>query len=183
MPTVANVTVGKPKVAGAIWRAPLGSTLPTDADSALDAAFKDLGFVSQDGVSNGSNLDTSVVKAWGGKAVLLINNGKEDTFAFTLIETINSDAKKAVYGTSNVTGDLDSGMTTKVNSDDPEEACWVIEVRQRGGVLHRIVIPDAQLSDLGDIVYKDDEVVGYEMTITALEDSAGQTHYEYDKKS
>ena len=35
------------------------------------------------------------------------------------------------------------------------------------------------LSDLGDITYKDDEAIGYETTISALSDSAGNSHYEY----
>ena len=52
----------------------------------------------------------------------------------------------------------------------------------RNGVLKRIVIPDGKLSDLGDISYKDDELVGYESTITALPDASGYNHYEYIAK-
>lgn len=44
----SKVTSAKPKVKGAIYNAPLGSTLPTDASSELDAAFKALGYVSED---------------------------------------------------------------------------------------------------------------------------------------
>ena len=52
MADVKNVTAGKPKVGGAIFRAPLGTTLPTDATTNLDAAFKALGYCSDDGLTN-----------------------------------------------------------------------------------------------------------------------------------
>ena len=38
MADAKNVTAAKPKVGGAIWRAPLGTPLPTDAKTALDNA-------------------------------------------------------------------------------------------------------------------------------------------------
>ena len=38
--TASNVSAGKPKLTGAIWAAPKGTTLPTDTATALDNAFK-----------------------------------------------------------------------------------------------------------------------------------------------
>ena len=46
MATVSNVSVGKPAVGGAIYRAAKGTTLPTDATTALGSSFKQLGYVS-----------------------------------------------------------------------------------------------------------------------------------------
>ena len=51
----ANVAAGKPKINGAIFVAPVGATLPTDASTVLDAAFKNLGFISDDGVTLGTS--------------------------------------------------------------------------------------------------------------------------------
>jgi hypothetical protein len=35
------------------------------------------------------------------------------------------------------------------------------------------------VSELGDVVYKADEAVGYDVTVAANLDSSGNTHYEY----
>ena len=40
MSSTTNISVGKPKIGGAIYNAPAGSKLPTDASTALDEAFK-----------------------------------------------------------------------------------------------------------------------------------------------
>ena len=48
MPNASNVSAGKPKVAGAVYRAPKGTTLPTDATTALASAFVDMGYVSEE---------------------------------------------------------------------------------------------------------------------------------------
>jgi hypothetical protein len=63
--TATNVTVGKPNVSGAVYRAPIGTTLPTDATTALDPAFVSLGYVSEDGLSNNNELSVEATKAWG----------------------------------------------------------------------------------------------------------------------
>lgn len=183
MSTATNVSVGKPAAAGAVWRAVIGTTLPTDATTALDNAFAAMGYVSEDGLTNTNSPESDDVKAWGGDTVLTVQTGKPDTFQLTLIESLNADVLKAVYNDDNVTGTLSTGLTVTANSDEADASSWVVEMALRGDVLKRIVIPNAKISERGDIVYKDDEAIGYEITLTAFPDSSGNTHYEYMKQA
>lgn len=178
-----NVSAGKPKISGAVFRAVKGTTAPTDATSALPEAFKALGYCSEDGLVNSNSPSVTNIKAWGGNVVLPIQEDREDTFQLTLIESLNVEVLKAVYGSEKVTGTLTSGITVDVGTDQPEEGVWVVDMIMRDGALKRIVIPHGTITELEDISYTDTDAVGYGITITATPDDGGDTHHEYILKA
>ena len=182
MSDAKNVSTGKPKVGGAVFRAPLGTALPTDATTELNEAFKGLGYCSEDGMTNANSPESDNKKAWGGDTVLTMQTSKEDSFTFTLIEATNVEVLKSVYGDKNVTGTLDAGIIVKANNEEQEECSWIVDMILKNGILKRVVLPSAKLTELGDISYTDEDAIGYEVTLTATPDSAGNTHYEYIKK-
>ena len=168
MANAKNVTAAKPKVGGAVWRAPLGTPLPTDAKSKLNEAFESLGYISSDGLTNSNSPSSENTTAWGGDTVL----------TYTLLEALNPAVLKSVYGDKNVAGTLETGITVKANSDEQQDCSWIVDMVMKNNVLKRIVIPDAAVSAVGDIVYSNG-AVGYNTTITAVPDTKGNTHYEY----
>ena len=179
-----NVTAGKPKVGGAIYFAPLGSTLPTTATEDLDAAFENVGYISDAGLVNSNSPSSENIKAWGGDIVLTTLTEKPDTFKFTLIEAMSLNALKAIYGASNVEGtDLTTGLEVHANSTQQPDYAWVIDMVFKNNTVKRIVIPDAGVSGVGDVTYADGSAVGYETTISAMPDENGDTHIEYILKT
>lgn len=180
--TKSNVTTGKPKVGGAIYRAPIGTALPTDAVTALASDYICLGYISEDGLSNDNSISTDKIKAWGGDVVLNTQTERTDDFSFTMIESLNPDVLKVVHGDDNVSGTLDEGITVKAGATELESAIYVIDMIMTGGVLKRVVIPSASPSSISEVTYDDSSAVGYQVTLTAEADSESHTHYEYIKK-
>ena len=80
-----------------------------------------------------------------------------------------------------ITGTLADGLTVKATAVEAADSVWVVETILRGGAVKRIVIPCAHITEIEDIVYKDDEPLGYGVTLGATPDDSGVTHYEYIK--
>lgn len=183
MSEVTNVSAGKAKVGGAVSRAPLGTTLPTTAAATLNEAFVNLGYISDAGMVNSGAITNTGIKAWGGDTVLNIQTDKVDTFQFTLIEALNVDVLKAIFGDSNVSGTLATGIAVNVNSTEQVDAEWVVDMTMRNGAVKRVVIPVGKITAIGDVTYSDNSAVGYQVTVSAQPDTAGNTHYEYILKA
>lgn len=179
---VDNVSVGKPKVGGAVFIAPAGTTVPTDATTELDEAFANVGFISEDGVTNEVETDSEEIKAWGGDIVANPQTSRSEKFGFTMIET-NETSLKLVYGEENVSVAPETGaITVKHNGNERDEYVVVIETLFGKDRVRRQVVPRGKVLEVGEIAFKDDEPVGYETTLSALMDEDGNTAYTYIAK-
>jgi hypothetical protein len=156
-----NVVVG---VTGAIYQAPIATTLPTNSATALNVAFKELGYVSEEGVSEANGTSTNNIKAWqNGTVVRKVQTEHDVTYTFTLIET-NPEVLAAYYG-NYATGKVE------VNAKVLPNKRWVIDVLD-GTSKIRIVIPNGQVTERGTVSYVNAGVASYQLTITAFEDTA-----------
>lgn len=177
----AYVSSGKPKVGGAIFVGAPTLTMPTDATTALPEGFVGLGYCSEDGVTQSQEVNSEEVKAWGGDTVLITEDDKSETTTFTLIQMMDVNVLKEVFGANNVSGTLETGISISSGAEAHEQRAWVIELVLKNNTLKRIVIPKGVITEIGDVVYNDTDPVGYPVTIKATSDSAGKYHYEYIK--
>lgn len=176
--TATNVSTGKPDIEGAVFVAPKGTPVPTDATTALSSAFKCLGYVSSDGLKNNTEMSTTDIKVWGGAIVYRSLSELNDTFALALLESENIDVLKTVYGDENVT-ESNGTIIVNVKAEDPIENVWVFELALRGNKKKRIVIPSGAITSRDEITYSDEDAIAYGITISAYPDSDGSTHKEY----
>ena len=176
-----NVSTGAPKLGGYAYKAALGTTLPTDAVTALANEFKCLGFISEDGITNDNSPSSKDIKDWSGVTVISVQEEKKDTWKCILIESKNIAVLETVYGKENVTGTIEAGITVKANNADLPYEAYVFEMVMSEGDKKRVVLPQAKVTEVGSIKYTKSDAVGYEITLTCIADEDGNTHYEYIK--
>lgn len=176
-----NVTLAKTtKVGGYAWWAPKGTTLPTDVSTTLPNAYVLLGYISEDGITNSPETETTEVKEMGGSTVLEVITGYKETYQFKLIEFLRKAAAQVRYGPDNVTG-TDGEMTITHTMPDAEEFILVFEIALTGGRKSRMVIPAATRAELGEDQRSGSDAIGYDVTVAAnpSEQIDGGTSREY----
>lgn len=173
----ANVSAAKPKAGGAIWWAPAGTDVPTDATTALADAFVSVGYVSEDGLTEKETRSYAKHKAWGGDTVASSQTEYGKSYGFKMIET-NEATMKARYGTENVTAEGDAVSQVKHNAKELPEGVWVVEMIIASRICRK-VMPKGKIEEIGEIAYNDGDLVKYDVTLGLYPDSNGDYETDY----
>lgn len=160
---------------GAFSKGPLGTTAPTTATVAINAAFVDSGAISEDGVTLTlpDSGDKTTIKMWqGGAQVRTLRTVSEDVpqISFTFLETNKTSVE--TYFSATVTQTAAHG-TFDYTVDLPDPFAGVLDVID-GAIIHRFHTPRVVKASVGDLVYKNDEPIGYQVTLDLeLDPTAG----------
>lgn len=129
--------------------------------------------------------ETDKVKAWGGDVVKVTQSEHSVTYSYAMIESASGVVQQEVYGKANVTitpADSSHGNRTvsRVTAEQLPHLVRVIEIKD-GDARIRIVLPDSQITEQGDVTYADNEIIAYPATVEAFADAAdGKTKaYKY----
>lgn len=174
-----QVMIGAPvSAAGAFAAAPVGSTLPVDATSELDKAFKTRGLIGEDGFKIAQDRSTTDIKAWGGSTVRTLTNEFAETITVTFLESANAEVLKAVFGEENVTVGTKGEISVAHSAQGSGLMVWAATMRD-GTARRRIVAPKAELFLNGEISYVHSDAIKYEVNIKCYPDDKDKTIYEY----
>ena len=146
--------------------APLGTPLPTDAVDVLDEAFDAHGWMGEDGFTNAISRNTTKHHDFSGKVIKTTQDSYEETVQVTCCES-NPVVLKTVFGDDNVEVDFSGGHRKVVirHSDHqlPKKS-YVVRVVD-GEKTRMLVIPEGQVTEVGDISWVSSDLVQYTLTI------------------
>lgn len=172
-----------PKVGGGVYYAPGTPTLPVDASTALNAAFKALGPISQDGIKPSRDTSVDKVKEWDGSTLASLLSDESRSFEFLMYGAYDEDVLSFVYGAANVsvtaaTASVGTKIAVTDKGGKPANGSLVFEMVY-GGKKKRIVVPVADSVITGEEPYVKGGLTGYTVTVEALKNASGVRVYEY----
>ena len=187
MPKNTEVRVGAPdqKVTGAIKHAPVGTALPdlsdiTQAAVTINEAFTGDEYVSEDGLTLSPSRSTTEIKDWSGATVRKVLESFDGTLSWTMIST-NAGALSIAFGSNHITtvaATAAHGAQVKaaLGAYLPEEQAWVFLMKD-GDARIIIVVPDGQITEVGDVTFASNAAVGWQVTLSCYPDANGNCIY------
>lgn len=156
--------------AGHIWVGPAGTALPTDATTALDAAYVDMGYVTEDGVSFSFSRETENLNAWQGDKLRVLSTEEPAEVSFALMQT-NDHILPLALGGGTVTEESEGEYKfTPPAKGTNTERTIVIEFNDGEDIHYRYCIPRAQIEGEVSFTLQRGEALTYPLTFGVLDD-------------
>lgn len=167
---------------GGAWTVDKGAATPaapTDFTSPT-SPWLPAGAVSDDGLTYGFDEDSEQFTPWGLAAPFrTVVTKSVRTFNLTLWETNRRIVRSVMFRLP--VADLAPGVSgihsfAETASPGPDRRAWLFHVYD-GNTMESFFIPEAEVEDRTDVSFKQDEMSGYEITLTAYPDDTGNTVY------
>lgn len=157
---------------GSVYIAPAGTPLPVNLVTPMatvDPDYKELGLLTEDGVSLTPNIDTTDIKAWQlNTAVKTVITGVGLTAKFVMEQTNQGTTSEYFFGGTWVNL---GGIAKLVFSSNPplQERVLVIEWTDDKGNISRVVLGRGTVTDRDALQLQRTEETSYGVTFEALD--------------
>lgn len=160
------------QVNGSVSVAAVGTTAPTTATDTLDAAFKHLGYITEDGVTITPTVDLNPIMAWQSAAPVAYGlNEASFEFSFTLMQTNVDVTSQYFFGESWTMGP--AGLATLDIPSNPTieqlTVALVVEYEDSAGDHMRYFVERAICTDRQEITLTRSDPVAYGLTYVGLD--------------
>lgn len=169
--TVTEVRLGSPATSGYALRAPAGTAEPDTAVAALDPAYVDQGYVSEDGITLDIDGKQIKIRDWNGDVIAAIEDETSVSLKFTLAQR-GEAALKTMYGDANVTAASGAVSKYSYTGEQLPYSQWVFELKDKGGP-HRLLLHMAQVTAIGSMEIVKKSVMQQEVTLELFRNTAG----------
>jgi hypothetical protein len=182
--TVAEIQVASSAVTGAVFWAPSATALPTNTTTALNVAYKNLGYVGEDGISPNREVSVDEVKDMNGTTLRRVQTDFSTGFEATMLQVTNEDLNNIIYGDANVTvtaAGASVGRIIAIMDKGLVGTMGVIVVETIDGLAkERRVYPVAQVTSMEEGPLVGSAVRQYTITVSAYPDTSGNSLYLYN---
>lgn len=164
-----DVKLGIGDVSGMFYHAPVGTPLPASADAALSSVWKEVGYVSQDGLTVSINATTEAIKDWANRVVRIVVTDSDETAQATVITT-TEETLATVLGKDNVAaagGTITAGLS--LSTLPPEEA-FLFRMKD-GDDMIIVGCTKGQVTALEGLSFQPGSAISWTPTITVLENT------------
>lgn len=164
---------------GAVYSHVVGAspTAPTDASSALNVGFLEVGAVTEDGITESTSQDRTDVVIWQRNQVARRLPGTASkTFQFAAAETRIFNLGLQFPGSTVAT--TGEGASVAEGAPTTDIRRWVLHGLDGNSKL-RIYLPFGEITERGDVVWSANGINVYDWTITAYPDVTNKWAYRY----
>ena len=162
-----DVKLGIGDVTGMFYHAPAGTTLPTDASATLPTAWKEVGDISQDGISLSKDMSVENLKNWGNELKRNFLTEHTETVQAPVIST-NVESLKTVLGEDNVTASGNKITANLSAASLPPEEAFLFRMKDDDDVII-VACSKGQITALESISFTPGGAITWTPTITALD--------------
>jgi hypothetical protein len=158
-----------------VYVADVDTVAPADTTTAWSGSWEPLGLLSEDGMTESRDQDSTDHYAWGGILVRTTRSKHKRTIVVTALED-----NDVVFGLVNPgsTAESSGGVTTRtvvVPGSDPRSFGFEFV---DGDITKRRIVPRGEVVEVGDVTFSDDEMAAYELTINIYPDGDGVLYYD-----
>lgn len=158
-----------------LYSAATGTTFPATLAAAW-TGFTAVGLLGEDGLTEARDQDSSDHYAWGGILLRTIRSKHKRTFQVVLLEDNATVFGLINPGSTTATATGVDTRTVKVPVGNIK--AFGFDLKDGGAAVKRILIPTGEITDVGDVVYSDGDVTGWEATITVYPAADGTLYKE-----